>query len=1231
MNESKYRVLSLIIISVTLFPLTNWVQAQNSGYNYVHTRTVLTDSVTSRTILNALADSLIMEDITYFDGLGRPMQVVNMHASPEGRDIRQVITYDEYGREAVQYLPYVSTTNSGDYDDSWGSNLSAFYSGSGIGGTTVASDTEPWGYKVFDGSPLNRVVKEYGAGESWHSASAGFLQGHYTGYTQSCNNTNDSVTIWSIIDEIPEMDGYYEAARLYKAEVSDEDGHVSQEFTDFQGKTILKRSWDGEKWLETYYVYDDFGLLRFVIPPMAVALNLKESEMFDSNSELLTADTTMSAYPEASFYRASDVHVMLTTGFEFEAGVDGDQFFILPFGSALDELCYSYKYDTLGRMIEKKLPGADPVYMVYDSRNRLVATQDGNQRSGDATGEEDTWLFTKYDVLNRPYATGYFVYDGERDSLQQHLDASILDNAYLFGDSRMAGTYNYSNLTFPTSSTCTEGTLNYLTTTYYDSYPGDRDSSFYVNNLSDPQYFGENEAIWNTKGLVTLTKTRVLGTESWEYLSSYYDYKGRVLVQYLENDYLDGTDITQFEYGFTGDIKKSNHTQTLGDSTRTEWTIFEYDPSLRPVATWHKIGETPDYPDCISTSAYNEAGQLITKKLGVNETQSLQTVDYLYNIRGWMTNMNKPSNLGNDLFAMQLYYNTNILWDPVTTTDQYNGNLSAIRWRNVANENQLAYGFTYDELNRLIQADYEKKTGAISWTDDTAFDVDSISYDANGNILFLRRYNQNSATMDELEYSYMYYGTSNQLRAVSDNASAAGGFEDGASLLTEYRYDPNGNMIIDQNKGITLGIQYNYLNLPEYLAIDTIAVEYIYDAAGTKLMNSTQIGDSLSETIYFGNFVYENGSLKYILSPEGRINYTNGNYDYEYWMKDHLGNIRLTFSDLNGDDTIQVENEVSQINDYYPFGLKQQDSTYINDGTQRYLYNGKELQKGTEWLDYGARMYDAALGRFHVIDRFAEKYASMTPYQYGANNPISFIDINGDSLWIAFGENNKNRVLYQDGKLLNADGSLYTGEGVRITKKGKQRITDSFLSSVTTELGYISNFEAKNGTNVISTLQGSDNNFTIAKGLNRFDPGTFEQPYLYQDQATYHMTNESGCTLSPFWSSGGFSYSPLPADKAGSGGIIYWSGTSSKGVALGHEMFHGYDANTGHLIIDPTMDARTSINNTNIGEIRATTYENNIRSYYNIPLRETYNKGGHKLIDSKGNPIAMPPAKILVP
>jgi RHS repeat-associated protein len=153
---------------------------------------------------------------------------------------------------------------------------------------------------------------------------------------------------------------------------------------------------------------------------------------------------------------------------------------------------------------------------------------------------------------------------------------------------------------------------------------------------------------------------------------------------------------------------------------------------------------------------------------------------------------------------------------------------------------------------------------------------------------------------------------------------------------------------------------------------------------------------------------------------------------------------------------------------------------------QDYKFNGKEEQTelGLGWLDFGRRMHQPEIGRFFTQDRFAEKYYAMNPYQYGANNPIVFNDINGDSLWISFGNN--NRVLYNNGQLQNADGSRYEGEGVKVTKKGNIRITDSFLRGTVSALNTIGSAEA--GAGLIGELQSSDNNFTIKQGNFRFDP-----------------------------------------------------------------------------------------------------------------------------------------------
>jgi Effector protein len=275
---------------------------------------------------------------------------------------------------------------------------------------------------------------------------------------------------------------------------------------------------------------------------------------------------------------------------------------------------------------------------------------------------------------------------------------------------------------------------------------------------------------------------------------------------------------------------------------------------------------------------------------------------------------------------------------------------------------------------------------------------------------------------------------------------------------------------------------------------------------------------------------------------------------------------------------------------------------------------------------YGWRDYDPAIGRFMKIDRFAEKYHKLTPYGYAGNNPILINDVQGDSLWISFGRNNQNRALYQNGLLQNKDGSRYEGTGVRVKRDGSIKITDSFLSSAVSALSDISSAEGEAGTNVVSTLQSSDNNFTIAEGWNHFDPGEMNKPGIYMNDATYTQGINIGRGQI-----GGTS----PSSTVGSGGIIYWNpaGQSTyitrngempvnNTLALGHEMGHAFDANSGNLV-------KMDYHGTEVGEIRASYFENQLRQTntfnHNKNYRSQYNDGGYNLLNSNGQPRTVPP------
>ena len=206
-------------------------------------------------------------------------------------------------------------------------------------------------------------------------------------------------------------------------------------------------------------------------------------------------------------------------------------------------------------------------------------------------------------------------------------------------------------------------------------------------------------------------------------------------------------------------------------------------------------------------------------------------------------------------------------------------------------------------------------------------------------------------------------------------------------MSTEYEYDENGNLTKDLNKNKT-AIQYNCLNLPSRVMFaNGNSISYLYDAAGRKLRTVHFLeGDSVT-TDYCGNVVYENGVPQILLTEVGYVSLTDG--QYHYYLKDHQGNNRVV---------VDEEGAVEEVNDYYAFGGLM--STSSRQSVQPYKYNGKELDRkgGLGWYDYGARMYDAALGRFMKTDRFSEKYVSLSPYQYGANNPVNNIDVNGDSI-----------------------------------------------------------------------------------------------------------------------------------------------------------------------------------------------------------------------------------------
>ena len=479
---------------------------------------------------------------------------------------------------------------------------------------------------------------------------------------------------------------------------------------------------------------------------------------------------------------------------------------------------------------------------------------------------------------------------------------------------------------------------------YYDNYTSFREAL----PVSEHSQYPDDTSGYS-KGSLTGTVMNVFGSGEKIYTAYYYDAKGRVR-KTIENNLLGGYNTTETTYTFTDQPATVTLTHTAsGKLTQTEVYTYTYDHSDRISSVTHKLNNGSTVT--LASYTYDNKGRLATKKLHGSSSNQLT---YAYNIRSWLTGISSSK------FTQNLTYNNG--------STGFNGNITAMNW--TANGSSHSYSFTYDNMNRMLDATH----GTGAYTEKVT------GYDKNGNITRLQRYN--SSLVDNLTYTY----NGNRLTKVEDATGNATGFTNGASQANEYTYDNNGNLTKDLNKGIT-NISYNVLSLPQVVTFSNgSTITYLYTADGRKLRTIHVISGTATTTDYCGNVIYENGTQKLLLTEEGYIN-LNSPTTYYYYLKDHQGNNRVVLSSSG---------TVMETNHYYPFG-----GVFSTSNVQPYKYNGKELdtKNGLNWYDYGARHYDAALGRWFVVDPLAEKDYSSSPYVYCNNNPIRFIDPNGKDGW----------------------------------------------------------------------------------------------------------------------------------------------------------------------------------------------------------------------------------------
>ena len=1019
--------------------LTTFAQTATKNYTTVYRSQV---AVTNEWAVPGLSKESGQKSVTYYDALGRTSQVLQVAGSPLGFDLVTPVYYDLLGRQTKKCLPYaLSAANSGAYLSGDTTAQKSFY-------TTLYGSTDGvvgFAKTQFEASPLNRPLKQGAPGNIWQPNSVA-ASDHSVKYTYTTNYTNE-VKRWKVVNNTLTDNGYYAPSTLYRTTSWDEntkqDTTLSRtiEYKDRQGKVVQKVSFDGATMFPTCYVYDDLARLRFVLPPKAAI------------------DNVISA-------------------------------------NELDSLCYQYRYDTRGRMVKKKIPGADSTIMVYDARDRLVLSQDGALRA--SSGYK--WYFTKYDAFNRPVITGCkWLGSLSADTLRARFARyDLAHNAILYETQVSTGTIGYTpNNSYPSTVTVAVADSNILAITYYDNYSllsvsGFSATSGKFNSLNKtytidttPDNDGNNDGYFdNVRGQVTGTKVKVLDnneyTTSGKWLCSINFYNDRYrLIQTKQTLYSGGTVgadtlIVSNLYDFTGKVVQTKQVQTFGGVTNIIAKYYTFDHLARLTKSEQQITGDANGKVVIALNSYNEIGQLVDKKLHQAGTYGyLQSVDYTYNIRGWLTGINNPDNLATlqtgdpnpDLFGERLNYVTSET-GLNNTNLQYNGNIAAMVWTS-KNKTKRGYAFTYDGLNRLTLGDFKGYNTA--WVDSTAFEEKTLLYDLNGNLNRLVRTNSTGGTM--ADYIYKYKG--NQLNQINS--------------LTAYTYDKNGNATLDGVCGFT--IAYNSLNLPKSITSGTDNIAYIYSAGGNKL--AKKMKDNTYQ-YYTGNMVYKNDkTLNYLLFEEGLVNKSTGGYTYEYHLKDHLGNTRISFQPSGSGTTL------TQVADYYPFG-----SSYLPfspAGTNKYLYNGKEKQDdvlGTgstalDWYDYGARFYDPQIGRWHSVDPLAEKSRRWSSYNYCVNNPMRFIDPDGRDIRLS-GDPTFNSIIFKDLQKLSSSQLILLKDGHVVLKnsyKGDAKGVSETGTVTTSKNG------KANGTLLVSGLivdrrytvsikQGTENIFLATNPLN---------------------------------------------------------------------------------------------------------------------------------------------------
>ena len=439
-----------------------------------------------------------------------------------------------------------------------------------------------------------------------------------------------------------------------------------------------------------------------------------------------------------------------------------------------------------------------------------------------------------------------------------------------------------------------------------------------------------------------------------------------------------------FQYNAIGQLKNKRFSPsgtTLNSKQTGNWTdASTWLSGLLPNANDNvtiNTGHTLTIPNgqIVGAGILNDRGTLRnfgTLNMGKFSTTDLYNQSMSYHIRGALRgiNLDNSGNLTNALFSMKLFYEDDQIY--------FDGNIRKQEWKTGLDNVTRSFTYRYDGSSRIKAGSYVGKVGEN-------YTLSDVIYDDNGNIKKLIRNGLISGNtfgiVDNLNYTYNT--NSNKILKVDDVSNVAASFADVAG--NDYTYLADGSLASDANKGITK-IEYNYLKRPKKFTFSNgSTLENQYDATGKKLKSISSDGTVFD---FMGNVIYKNNTLYQISHDEGRI--IKGEYEYE--IKDYLGNLRVAFRDSLGIA------KITQKQDYDIYGSELQGLSYTKPlwNQDNFKFLGRESIAQTGYVDLLNRQYDKILGRFISPDPVTDGQESQSLFQYSWNNPVLLSDPNGD-------------------------------------------------------------------------------------------------------------------------------------------------------------------------------------------------------------------------------------------